>query len=56
MGSINYKDQTIKLPISDYNISFKNFLDLKDQASFEKYKIFDYRLKINYFKISYAIK
>ena len=42
---LTIKNQTIKLPISDYNISLKNFLDLKDQASFEKYKIFDYRIK-----------
>ena len=45
MGLLTIKNQTIKLPISDYNISLKNFLDLKDQESFEKYKIFDYRIK-----------
>lgn len=42
---LTIKDQTIKLPISGYNVSLENFLDLKDQASFEKYKIFDYRIK-----------
>ncbi len=38
-------NQTIKLPIQDYEKSLKNFLDIKDQASFQKYKIFDYRIK-----------
>ena len=36
--------QTIKLPIKNYEISLKNFIDLKDQINFRKYKIFDYRI------------
>ena len=39
------KNQLIKLPIKDYNKSLLNFINLKDQANFEKYKIFDYRIK-----------
>ena len=41
---VTTKNQTIKLPIKDYNKSLKNFLNLKDQANFEKYKTFDYRI------------
>ena len=37
-------NQTIKLPIKNYEISLKNFIDLKDQINFRKYKIFDYRI------------
>ncbi|MDA9684830.1 FtsQ-type POTRA domain-containing protein [Candidatus Pelagibacter bacterium] len=36
--------QTIKLPIKNYETSLKNFIDLKDQINFRKYKIFDYRI------------
>ena len=42
---LTLKDQLIKLPINDYNKSLLNFISLKDQANFEKYKIFDYRIK-----------
>ena len=38
------KNKTIKLPISEYHDSLKNFLDIRNKASFEKYKIFDYRI------------
>ena len=38
------KNQTIKLPSKDYIQSLENFIFLKDQANFEKYKIFDYRI------------
>ena len=38
------KNQTIKLPIKNYNSSLKNFLNLEGQANFEKFKIFDYRI------------
>ena len=41
---VTTKNQTIKLPIKNYNKSLKNFLNLKDQANFEKYKTFDYRI------------
>ena len=42
---VTIKNQTIKLPVKDYLKSLKTFMDIKDQASFEKYKIFDYRIK-----------
>ena len=35
---------TIKLPIQYYTKSLKNFLDIKDNKNFKKYKIFDYRI------------
>lgn len=38
------KDQTIKLPVKNYTKSLKNFLQIKDQANFDKYKTFDYRI------------
>ena len=42
---VTINNQTIKLPIKNYLKSLKTFMDIKDQASFEKYKIFDYRIK-----------
>ena len=39
------KNQTIKLPIKNYEKSLENFLEIKNQVIFEKYKIFDYRIK-----------
>ena len=42
---LTLKNQLIKLPITNYNKSLLNFISLKDQANFEKYKIFDYRIK-----------
>ena len=42
---LTLKNQLIKLPVNNYNKSLLNFISLKDQASFEKYKIFDYRIK-----------
>ena len=41
---VTKKNQTIKLPIKNYEISLQNFIDLKDQINFGKYKIFDYRI------------
>ena len=41
---VTKKNQTIKLPSKDYIQSLENFIFLKDQANFEKYKIFDYRI------------
>ncbi len=38
-------NQLIKLPTNNYVESLKNFMDLKDQVNFTKYKIFDYRIK-----------
>ena len=42
---LTLKNQLIKLPINNYNKSLLNFISLKDQANFKKYKIFDYRIK-----------
>ena len=42
---LTLKNQLIKLPVNDYSKSLLNFISLKDQAIFEKYKIFDYRIK-----------
>ena len=42
---ITKKNQTIKLPIKNFENSLKNFINLNKQVSFEKYKIFDYRIK-----------
>lgn len=39
------KDQLIKLPKNNYDQSLTNFMKLKDQNNFTKYKIFDYRVK-----------
>ena len=36
--------RVIKLPINNYKKSLKNFLKIKADRNFEKYKIFDYRL------------
>ena len=35
----------LKLPIRNYTEGLINFMSIKDKANFEKYKIFDYRLK-----------
>jgi cell division protein FtsQ len=37
--------KTIKLPINDYLISLKNYMNLKKNNNINKYKIFDYRIK-----------
>ena len=42
---VTKKNQTVKLPIKNYLLSLSNFLDIKDKRIFEKYKIFDYRIK-----------
>ncbi len=41
---ITEKDQVIKLPIKNYVQSLINFIKIKDDGNFEKYKIFDYRI------------
>tara|TARA_E500000178_G_scaffold323543_1_gene349233 strand:+ start:6761 stop:7417 length:657 start_codon:yes stop_codon:yes gene_type:complete len=38
-------NKIIKLPITGYNKSIENFLDLKKKNNLKKYKIFDYRIK-----------
>ena len=42
---ITIKNQTIKLPTYNYDQSLLNYLNLKDQANFLKFKTFDYRIK-----------
>ena len=42
---ITRKDQTIKLPTSEYKKSLRNFLEIKNKDNFNRYKIFDYRIK-----------
>ena len=37
-------NKVIKLPVKNYEESLKNFMLLKEEKSFEKYKIFDYRI------------
>ena len=39
-----FDGKVIKLPIKSYTKSLENFLTLKDQDDFKKYKIFDYRI------------
>ena len=36
---------TIKLPVTNFNESLKNYKDLKKDFNFEEYSIFDYRIK-----------
>ena len=38
-------NQLIKLPINNYKQSLINFMELKNQVNFKKYKTFDYRIK-----------
>ena len=38
-------NKLIKLPNQSYVNSLKKYLILKDDKNFEKYKIFDYRIK-----------
>ena len=38
-------DKIIKLPIKDYLFSLQNYIDLKNEDNFNRYKIFDYRIK-----------
>ena len=42
---VTRKDQTIKLPTSEYKKSLSNFLEIKNKDNFKRYKIFDYRIK-----------
>ena len=35
----------IKLPVKNFDNSLKNFMDLNKKIDFEKYSIFDYRIK-----------
>tara|TARA_B100000965_G_scaffold406467_1_gene445572 strand:- start:100 stop:759 length:660 start_codon:yes stop_codon:yes gene_type:complete len=40
-----YDNKQIKLPIKDYLISLKNYMESKSNSNFNNYKIFDYRIK-----------
>ena len=42
---VTIKNQTIKLPTNNYDQSLLNYLNLKDQTNFLKFKTFDYRIK-----------
>ena len=35
----------LRLPSEDYKNDLVNFMSIKDKTNFEKYRIFDYRLK-----------
>ena len=37
--------RTIKLPVLNYILSLKKFMELKNTTNFKKFKIFDYRIK-----------
>ena len=41
---ITLENQIIKLPIKNYDLSLKNFIKLKNQTNFRKYRTFDYRI------------
>ncbi len=38
-------DKVIKLPVKNYNTSLQNYMQLDKTINFEKYSIFDYRIK-----------
>ena len=38
-------DKTIKLSNNNYALNLQNFMKIKNKKNFEKYKIFDYRIK-----------
>ena len=42
---ILHDDKVIKLPITNYLFSLKNFMLSKTNSNFNNYKIFDYRIK-----------
>ena len=43
---ILFKDKkVIKLPVKNFDISLSNFMDIYERINFEKYTIFDYRIK-----------
>ena len=41
---VTNQNKTIKLPIKNYKKSLENFMSIKDQYNFKKYKSFDYRI------------
>ena len=40
-----HDDKMIKLPTKDYLVSLKNYMESRNNSSFNNYKIFDYRIK-----------
>ena len=48
IGSSDYNltknNEVIKLPSKNYIESLENYINLKNKSSFEKYKIYDYRI------------
>ena len=40
-----YEEKIIKLPSKNYVKSLKNFMSLRKKNNFDKYKVFDYRIK-----------
>jgi len=40
-----YSNKLIKLPSENYSKSLKNFINLNKKKNFDKYKVFDYRIK-----------
>ena len=42
---LTYKNQIIKLPIENYISSLENFISIESKDNFDKYQIFDYRIK-----------
>ena len=38
-------NKVIKLPVKNFNSSLKNYMELSEEINFEKYSIFDYRIK-----------
>ena len=38
-------NRLIKLPVENYLDSLQNYIEIKDNKNFDKYKIFDYRIK-----------
>ncbi len=38
-------NKIIKLPADNYKLSLKNFLEIKSNKNFDKYKVYDYRLE-----------
>ena len=42
---ITNKNKTVKLPIHNYNKSLKNFMNIYKKDNFNKFTIFDYRIK-----------
>ena len=41
---ITYKNQTVKLPIKNYDKSLKNFMNIYQKDNFNKFSTFDYRI------------